>query len=163
MSVTTSYSNLGEKWFNFLWERYFRVDSSEVIGYRETCGRRIREISDRLHFLCETDLDSIVATLQEEKPRLVIIDSIQTMYTDDLDSAPGSVSQVKDCTMALLQLSKSTGTTVFVVGHVNKEGAIAGPKVLEHMVDCVLYFEGEKNGSYRLLRAAKNRGWQHAR
>ena len=82
---------------------------------------------------------------------------MQTLYRDENESAPGSVSQVKDCTMALMQLSKSEGITVFVVGHINKDGAIAGPKVLEHMVDCVLYFEGDPHSSYRLLRAAKNR------
>ena len=85
------------------------------------------------------------------------MDSIQTLYNQENDSSPGSVSQVKDCTMTMMQLSKSQGITVFVVGHINKDGNIAGPKVLEHMVDCVLYFEGDPNTSYRLLRAAKNR------
>ena len=87
----------------------------------------------------------------------MIVDSIQTLYNEENDSAPGSVSQVKDCTMALMQLSKAHGVTVFVVGHINKDGNIAGPKVLEHMVDCVMYFEGDPNTSYRLLRAVKNR------
>jgi DNA repair protein RadA/Sms len=91
------------------------------------------------------------------KPDIVIVDSIQTLYNEENDSSPGSVSQVKDCTMSMMHLSKSEGITVFVVGHINKDGAIAGPKVLEHMVDCVLYFEGDPNSSYRLLRAAKNR------
>jgi DNA repair protein RadA/Sms len=93
----------------------------------------------------------------EINPDILIVDSIQTLYNEQNDSTPGSVSQVKDCTMALMQLSKTTGITIFVVGHINKDGAIAGPKVLEHMVDCVLYFEGDQNSSYRLLRAAKNR------
>jgi DNA repair protein RadA/Sms len=93
----------------------------------------------------------------ECNPNVLIIDSIQTMFCEENESSPGSVSQVKDCTMALMNLSKSQGITVFVVGHINKDGNIAGPKVLEHMVDCVLYFEGDPNTSYRLLRAAKNR------
>ena len=88
---------------------------------------------------------------------MLIVDSIQTLYNDALDSPAGSVSQVKDCTMALMQLAKGQGITVFVIGHVNKEGSIAGPKVLEHMVDCVLYFEGDQHTAYRILRAAKNR------
>ena len=118
---------------------------------------RLGLVSDALLVLSETNLTRILATVQETKPEILIVDSIQTLYLEENTSAPGSISQVKDCTMQLLQLSKSSGITVFVVGHVNKEGAIAGPKVLEHMVDCVLYFEGEQNTSFRLLRAAKNR------
>ena len=95
--------------------------------------------------------------MNELKPDVLIVDSIQTMYHGDSASSPGSIGQVKECTMALLQLAKGQGITVFVIGHVNKEGALAGPKVLEHMVDCVLYFEGEEHNSYRILRAAKNR------
>ncbi len=95
--------------------------------------------------------------VNQEKPDILIVDSIQTLYNDALDSPAGSVSQVKDCTMALMQLAKSQNITVFVIGHVNKEGSIAGPKVLEHMVDCVLYFEGERHTFCRILRAAKNR------
>lgn len=113
--------------------------------------------ADSLFILSETRLSDIMESVQELKPEVLIIDSIQTLYNEENDSAPGSVSQVKDCTMALMQLSKTWGITVFVVGHINKDGAIAGPKVLEHMVDCVLYFEGDPNTSYRLLRAAKNR------
>lgn len=112
---------------------------------------------EELFILSETSITDIIESVNTVDPDILIIDSIQTLYADDNDSAPGSVSQVKDCTMALLQLSKSRGVTVFVVGHINKDGAIAGPKVLEHMVDCVLYFEGDQNSSYRLLRAAKNR------
>ena len=118
---------------------------------------RLGLVSDALLVLSETNLTRILATVRESKPEILIVDSIQTLYLEENTSAPGSISQVKDCTMQLLQLSKSSGITVFVVGHVNKEGAIAGPKVLEHMVDCVLYFEGEQNTSFRLLRAAKNR------
>lgn len=118
---------------------------------------RLGVVNDSLMVLSQTNLTQVIETAREVKPQILIIDSIQTLYLEENSSAPGSVSQVKDCTMALMQLSKSSGITVFVVGHVNKEGAIAGPKVLEHMVDCVLYFEGDRNTSYRLLRAAKNR------
>ncbi|MBR1659983.1 MAG: DNA repair protein RadA [Oscillospiraceae bacterium] len=107
--------------------------------------------------LAETNLDNVLRSIEQRNPALVIIDSSQTMFNGDLTSGPGSVSQVKDCTMALMQAAKLNGFTCFVVGHVNKEGAIAGPKVLEHMVDCVLYFEGDRSMSYRVLRAAKNR------
>ena len=107
--------------------------------------------------LTETDLDSILASIDELSPDIVIIDSIQTMSDGGVDSAPGSISQVRECTMRIMRVSKEKGLTVFVIGHINKEGSIAGPKVLEHMVDCVLYFEGERNTSFRILRAAKNR------
>ena len=110
-----------------------------------------------LMILSQTRLSDILEAVDDLKPDILIVDSIQTLYNDQNESAPGSVSQVKDCTMAMMQLSKQEGITVFVVGHINKDGNIAGPKVLEHMVDCVLYFEGDANSSYRLLRAAKNR------
>lgn len=110
-----------------------------------------------LFILSETRLSDVLEAVSETKPDILIVDSIQTLYNEENDSSPGSVSQVKDCTMSMMQLSKSNGITVFVVGHINKDGNIAGPKVLEHMVDCVLYFEGDPNSSYRLLRAAKNR------
>ena len=112
---------------------------------------------EQLYILSETRLADILEAVEELKPDILIVDSIQTLYHEENDSSPGSVSQVKDCTMSLMHLSKSQGITVFVVGHINKDGNIAGPKVLEHMVDCVLYFEGDPNTSYRLLRAAKNR------
>lgn len=118
---------------------------------------RIGVMPENLYILSETRLSDIIETTNALKPDVLIVDSIQTLYNELNDSTPGSVSQVKDCTMAMMQLSKSAGITVFVVGHINKDGAIAGPKVLEHMVDCVLYFEGDPNTSYRLLRAAKNR------
>jgi DNA repair protein RadA/Sms len=118
---------------------------------------RLAVDSQSLYVLSETDLGTILEAVQELKPDVLIADSIQTLYSSDNSSAPGSISQVKDCTMALMQLAKGSGVTVFVVGHINKEGAIAGPKVLEHMVDCVLYFEGEAASNYRILRAAKNR------
>ena len=110
-----------------------------------------------LLILSETRMADVVEAVGEVKPDILIVDSIQTLYNEENESAPGSVSQVKDCTMTMMQLSKQEGITVFVVGHINKDGNIAGPKVLEHMVDCVLYFEGDANSSYRLLRAAKNR------
>ena len=120
-------------------------------------AERIGVAPEELYVLSETRLSDILETTETLKPDILIVDSIQTLYNESSDSTPGSVSQVKDCTMSLMQLSKSEGITVFVVGHINKDGAIAGPKVLEHMVDCVLYFEGDPNTSYRLLRAVKNR------
>lgn len=120
-------------------------------------AQRLGVNSPNLLVLSETRLSDITEVVDAIKPDILIADSIQTLYHDENDSAPGSVSQVKDCTMTMMQLSKSQGITVFVVGHINKEGAIAGPKVLEHMVDCVLYFEGDPNSCYRLLRAVKNR------
>lgn len=120
-------------------------------------AQRIGTQPEDLFVLSETRLSDILEATDSLSPDILIVDSVQTLYREENDSAPGSISQVKDCTMALMQLSKSEGITVFVVGHINKDGAIAGPKVLEHMVDCVLYFEGDPNTSYRLLRAAKNR------
>lgn len=120
-------------------------------------AQRIGVMPDQLYILSETGLSNILNTVDTVEPDILIVDSIQTLYSDTVESSPGSVTQVKDCTMSLMQLSKSKGITVFVVGHINKDGAIAGPKVLEHMVDCVLYFEGDSNSNYRLLRAAKNR------
>ena len=118
---------------------------------------RLRVSGGDLYVLAETDLDAILAALTELKPEIVIIDSIQTMNDAELSSAPGSITQVRECTMRLMRLTKEKNLTAFVVGHINKEGSIAGPKVLEHMVDCVLYFEGERSTSFRILRAAKNR------
>ena len=120
-------------------------------------AQRIGTQPESLYVLSETRLSDILEATDSIHPDILIVDSVQTLYREENESAPGSVSQVKDCTMALMQLSKSEGITVFVVGHINKDGAIAGPKVLEHMVDCVLYFEGDSHSSYRLLRAAKNR------
>ena len=120
-------------------------------------AERIGVKTSSLYILSETRLSDILASVETLKPDILIVDSVQTLYNEQNDSTPGSVSQVKDCTMALMQLSKADGITVFVVGHINKDGAIAGPKVLEHMVDCVLYFEGDENSPYRLLRSVKNR------
>lgn len=120
-------------------------------------AQRLGVCPEQLYILSETRLSDVLAAVEEIKPDILIVDSIQTLYNEENDSSPGSISQVKDCTMSMMQLSKAEGLTVFVVGHINKDGNIAGPKVLEHMVDCVLYFEGDQNSSYRLLRAAKNR------
>ena len=120
-------------------------------------AERLDVCNQNLYVLSETNLSDILESVHTLKPSILIIDSIQTMCNDALDTPPGSIGQVKDCTMTLMQLAKGEGITVFVIGHVNKEGSIAGPKVLEHMVDCVLYFEGDQHMSYRILRAAKNR------
>lgn len=109
------------------------------------------------YVLAETDMDKILSAIDRAEPDIVIIDSIQTVFDSEISSAPGSLSQIKECTMRIMRAAKEKGVTVFVVGHINKEGSIAGPKVLEHMVDCVLYFEGERSTSFRILRAAKNR------
>ena len=116
------------------------------------------DISNReLYVLSETDMDRISASIQTLKPDIVIVDSIQTAYDTAVESTPGSISQIRECTLRLMRISKEKEITVFIVGHINKDGNIAGPKILEHMVDCVLYFEGEKNANFRILRAAKNR------
>ena len=120
-------------------------------------AERLKVRGEGLSLLAETNLENVIDAVHEEKPDVLIVDSIQTLYNGELSAAPGSISQVKECTMALMQLAKGEGVTIFVIGHVNKEGSIAGPKVLEHMVDCVLYFEGERHMAYRILRAAKNR------
>ena len=133
------------------------VSGEESENQLKLRAERLGVQSDALWLLCETSLDEILAAAERMQPGLLIVDSIQTLYTEDKTSSPGSIAQVRDCTMRLMQYSKRCGVTVFVVGHINKEGAIAGPKVLEHLVDCVLYFEGEEHTTYRLLRAAKNR------
>ena len=120
-------------------------------------AERLGVSGQQLYLLAETSMDDVAEAVTQLQPDVLIVDSIQTMYNGELSAAPGSIGQVKDCTMALMNLAKGRGVTVFVIGHVNKEGSIAGPKVLEHMVDCVLYFEGEQQNSYRILRAAKNR------
>ena len=120
-------------------------------------ARRLGVEGESLYVLAETDINAVVQSVEDLRPDILIIDSVQTMYNNDVASAPGSISQVKDTTMNVMHLAKTLGTTAFVVSHVNKEGAIAGPKVLEHMVDCVLYFEGDRSTNYRILRSAKNR------
>lgn len=138
-------------------QKVLYVTGEESARQLKLRAQRLAVNQSEIFVLAETNLDNILQSVDELRPDVVIIDSIQTMFNGDLTSGPGSVSQVKDCTMALMQSAKSQGFTCFVVGHVNKEGAIAGPKVLEHMVDCVLYFEGDHSMSYRILRAAKNR------
>lgn len=133
------------------------ISGEESLKQIKLRANRIGRITGELLFLCETSLDDIQEAIQETKPEIVIIDSIQTMYREDVSSAPGSVSQVRESTNILLQIAKGMGISVFIVGHVTKEGVVAGPRVLEHMVDTVLYFEGERNASYRILRGVKNR------
>ena len=120
-------------------------------------AQRLGIRNEGLYLYSETNLDNIVASVESLRPDILIVDSIQTIYNGESNSSPGSVAQVKECTMTLMHVAKGLGVTVFVVGHINKEGSLAGPKVLEHMVDCVLHFEGEEHNSYRILRAAKNR------
>lgn len=120
-------------------------------------AERIGEFNDELLLLCETNLEMVEDAIKETMPEVVIIDSIQTMYSEEVGSAPGSVSQVRESTNILMQLAKGLGISIFIVGHVTKEGVVAGPRVLEHMVDTVLYFEGDRQASYRILRAVKNR------
>ena len=137
--------------------RVLYVSGEESERQLKLRAQRLGVAPQQLLILSETRLSDILESVGECKPDILIVDSIQTLFSEDNESSPGSVSQVKDCTMTLMNLSKQQGITVFVVGHINKDGNIAGPKVLEHMVDCVLYFEGDANSSYRLLRAAKNR------
>ncbi len=135
----------------------FYVSGEESEKQLKMRADRLTEKAPSFLVLSETDITNINAALSDIKPDVLIVDSIQTMFHPDVSSAPGSVSQVREVTMSLMRYAKETATAVFIVGHVTKEGAIAGPKVLEHMVDCVLYFEGERNHSYRVLRAVKNR------
>ena len=120
-------------------------------------AERIGNFGDSLKLLCETNLDTIKAVIDREKPQIVVIDSIQTMFNEEVSSAPGSVSQVRESTGVLMQIAKGMGISIFIVGHVTKEGVVAGPRVLEHMVDTVLYFEGDRHAAYRILRGVKNR------
>ena len=137
--------------------RVLYVSGEESERQLKMRAQRLGVAPENLYILSETRIGDILAATEDVKPDILIVDSIQTVYCEENESSPGSVSQVKDCTMNLMQLSKTGGITVFVVGHINKDGNIAGPKVLEHMVDCVLYFEGDPNTAYRLLRGAKNR------
>ena len=140
-----------------------RLDSILYISGEESLQQiklravRIGEFSDAMTLLCETNLDDIESIVLKKKPQAVIIDSIQTMYQENVSSAPGSVSQVREATGVLMRLAKENNITIFIVGHVTKEGTVAGPRVLEHMVDTVLYFEGDRHASYRILRGVKNR------
>ncbi|MDO4990055.1 MAG: DNA repair protein RadA [Eubacteriales bacterium] len=138
-------------------KRVLYVTGEESERQLKLRATRLSVAGGEIFVLAETDLDSILANIDSLKPDIVIVDSIQTMSDGGVASAPGSITQVRECTMRIMRLTKEKGLTVFVVGHINKEGSIAGPKVLEHMVDCVLYFEGERSTSFRILRAAKNR------
>lgn len=120
-------------------------------------AKRLKINSDKILILTETNLNDIIETITKEKPELVIIDSIQTVYKDDFDNAPGTITQIRECTAYLMQIAKKENCPIIIVGHITKEGIIAGPKVLEHIVDTVIQFEGDKNHSYRILRAHKNR------
>ena len=133
------------------------ISGEESLQQIKMRAQRIGQFSDRLQLFCDTSLERIEQVVEREKPQVVIIDSIQTMYSEQVSSAPGSVSQVRETTARLLQIAKGMDITVFIVGHVTKEGVVAGPRVLEHMVDTVLYFEGERHASYRILRGVKNR------
>ncbi len=133
------------------------ISGEESLQQIKMRAQRIGEFSDSLRLLCETRLRDIEDTIAREQPEIVIIDSIQTMYQEEVSAAPGSVSQVRESTGVFLRIAKGYGVSVFIVGHVTKEGTVAGPRVLEHMVDSVLYFEGDRHASYRILRGVKNR------
>lgn len=133
------------------------ISGEESLQQIKMRADRIGIFSDEMTLLCETNLDLIQGVIEERKPQVVVIDSIQTMFRENINSAPGSVSQVREATSVLMRLAKEQGIAIFVVGHVTKEGTVAGPRVLEHMVDTVLYFEGDRYASYRILRAVKNR------
>ena len=137
--------------------RVLYISGEESLKQIKLRASRIGTITGDLLFLCETNLDTIEEAIRNTSPEVVIIDSIQTMFREDVSSAPGSVSQVRESTSILMQIAKGMGITVFIVGHVTKEGTVAGPRVLEHMVDTVLYFEGDRHASYRILRGVKNR------
>lgn len=133
------------------------ISGEESLKQIKIRANRMGEFSSNLLLLCETSLDNIEVTIKRENPKVVVIDSIQTMYKEDVAAAPGSVSQVRESTNVLMQIAKNFGISIFVVGHVTKEGVVAGPRVLEHMVDTVLYFEGDRHAAYRILRGVKNR------
>ena len=133
------------------------ISGEESLRQIKLRANRIGDFSESLKFMCETNLSNVEEAITRTKPEVVIIDSIQTMYSEAVSSAPGSVSQVRESTSVLLRIAKSMNVSIFIVGHVTKEGQVAGPRVLEHMVDTVLYFEGDRHASYRILRAVKNR------
>lgn len=133
------------------------ISGEESLHQIKMRAKRIGEFTEDLKLLCETNLEDIRTVIDREKPQVVIIDSIQTMYNEEVSSAPGSVSQVRESTAVLMQIAKGMGITIFIVGHVTKEGTVAGPRILEHMVDTVLYFEGDRYNTYRILRGVKNR------
>lgn len=144
--------NLAEKQVSVLY-----ISGEEYLRQIKLRANRIGQFTDKMQLLCETNLEVIREVIERRKPDVVVIDSIQTMFHEDVSSAPGSVSQVRESTNILMQIAKGMGVSIFIVGHVTKEGNVAGPRVLEHMVDTVLYFEGDRHASYRILRAVKNR------
>jgi DNA repair protein RadA/Sms len=133
------------------------ISGEESLKQIKLRANRMGEFKEDLYLLCETNLEVIRNIIESRKPDIVVIDSIQTMYSEEVSSAPGSVSQVRESTNVFMQLAKGLGISIFIVGHVTKEGTVAGPRVLEHMVDTVLYFEGDRHASYRILRGVKNR------
>ena len=133
------------------------VTGEESLQQVSMRAKRLQLDASRVRILSETKIEAILSHCQKEKPQVLVVDSIQSVYTDAIQSAPGSVSQLREGAALMVQFAKQTGTALFLIGHVTKEGVIAGPRVLEHMVDCVLYFEGEKDSRYRMLRAVKNR------
>ncbi len=144
--------NLSQKNLSVLY-----VSGEESLQQIKIRAERIGTFSDSLELLCETNLDVVKEVIARKKPSVVIVDSIQTMFSENIASAPGSVSQVREATSVFMQVAKGMGISIFIVGHVTKEGVVAGPRVLEHMVDTVLYFEGDRHESYRILRGVKNR------
>ena len=138
-------------------EKILYVSGEESLKQIKIRALRIGDFSDNVELMCETNLAIIEEVIRKRQPKIVIIDSIQTMYIEDVTSAPGSVSQVRESTGILMRIAKGMDVSVFIVGHVTKEGTVAGPRVLEHMVDTVLYFEGDRHASYRVLRGVKNR------
>ena len=133
------------------------ISGEESLRQIKLRADRLGSFNDKLKLLCETNLENIREIIERTKPDVAVVDSIQTMFHEDITSAPGSVSQVRESTNVLMQIAKGMGVSIFIVGHVTKEGNVAGPRVLEHMVDTVLYFEGDRHASYRILRAVKNR------
>lgn len=144
--------NLAEEHHNVMY-----ISGEESLKQIKLRAQRIGEFNDSLTLLCETNLEEIQDVVRAKKPEVVIIDSIQTMFHENISAAPGSVSQVRESTNTLMIIAKTLGIAIFIVGHVTKEGVVAGPRVLEHMVDTVLYFEGDRHASYRILRGVKNR------
>ncbi len=149
LQVCRNLSNSGHK--------ILYISGEESLAQIKMRADRIGTFSENMFLLCETDLNEITEVIRAQKPEAVVIDSIQTMYSEEVSAAPGSVSQVRESTGILLQLAKGLGVSVLIVGHVTKEGTVAGPRVLEHMVDAVLYFEGDRHAAYRILRGVKNR------
>jgi len=138
-------------------QKVLYISGEESLAQIKLRANRIGEFGEELLLLCETNLSIICGVIEKHRPAFVVIDSIQTMYNEEVSSAPGSVTQVRESTHILMQLAKGMGISIFIVGHVTKEGVVAGPRVLEHMVDTVLYFEGDRHASYRILRGVKNR------